>query len=249
MRESELQTGAHGGTRLRDGVEFQSFRDATQWAWAAAVVLSSALRRALEDEARTRLLLSGGRTPRPVYAALARAPLEWDRVDAALVDERWLLPGDPDSNARMVRDSLLADRASSTRFESITAPGRSIEEAVTTANMHAAHPASVVVLGMGEDGHVGSLFPGMIGLADALASTRPYVAVDATGCPGAAGWTRRVSLTPAGLAAAGTRLLLIRGARKRELLDRVLAGDDPMEFPVRIAFTTPGAALRILWCP
>ena len=60
---------------------------------------------------------------------------------------------------------------------------------------------------------------------------------------------RRISLTPAGLASASTRLLLIRGARKRELLDQVLAGDDPMEFPVRIAFTTPGAALRILWCP
>ena len=72
----------------------------------------------------------------------------------ALVDERWLLPDDPDSNARMVRGSLLTDRAAATRFESITRAGRSFEEAVTTANMHAAKPASVVVLGMGEDGHV-----------------------------------------------------------------------------------------------
>lgn len=234
---------------MREGVEFQAFQDSNQWAWAAAVTLAAALGRALEGEARARLLLSGGRTPGPAYAALGRAPLDWSRVDVALVDERWLLPDDPDSNARLVRDSLLADRASAARFESITRPGRDIEEAVTIANMHAAHPAGIVVLGMGEDGHVASLFPNMIGLADALASRRPYVAVDATGCPGAGAWTRRVSLTPAGLAPAHTRLLLIRGARKRELLDQVLAGDDPMEFPVRIAFTTPGAPLRILWCP
>ena len=241
--------GPHGGVQLRDGVEFQAFQDATQWAWAAAVALSAALGRALELESRARLLLSGGRSPGPAYAALARAPLAWNRVDVALVDERWLLPDDPDSNARLVRGSLLAERAAAARFEAITRAGRSIEEAVDIANMHAAHPAAIVVLGMGEDGHVASLFPDMAGLAEALASRRPYVAVDATGCPGAGPWTRRVSLTPAGLAPAHTRLLLIRGARKRELLDRVLAGDDPMEFPVRIAFTTPGAPLRILWCP
>jgi 6-phosphogluconolactonase len=242
-------TGVHGGIQVRDGVELQMFQDASQWAWAAAVTLAAALRRALEAEPRVRLLLSGGRTPRPAYAALARAPLAWDRIDVALVDERWLLPDDPDSNARLVRESLLADHAARVRFETITRPGRSIEEAVTIANMHAAHPARIVVLGMGEDGHVASLFPDMPGLADALASPRPYVAVDATGCPGAGPWTRRVSLTPAGLAPAHTRLLLIRGARKRDVLDRVLAGDDPMEFPVRAAFTTPGGPLRILWCP
>lgn len=249
MHDPGPQTGAHGGIQLRDEVEFQAFRDATQWAWAAAVTLASALQRGLEAEDRVRLLLSGGRTPGPAYAALARAPLDWSRVDAALVDERWLLPDDPDSNARLVRESLLTEQAAAARFETITRPGRSIEEAVTTANMHAAHPAGVVVLGMGEDGHVGSLFPNMIGLAEALASPRAYVAVDATGCPAAGPWTRRVSLTPAGLAPAHTRLLLIRGARKRELLDQVVAGDDPLEYPVRIAFTTPGAPLRVLWCP
>jgi len=242
-------TGFNGGERLREGVELQAFQEGTQWAYAAAVTLAAALRRTLEVESRARLLLSGGRTPGPAYAALARAPLAWDRVDAALVDERWLLPDDPDSNARLVRESLLTDRAAKMRFESITRAGRSIEEAVDIANMHAAHAAALVVLGMGDDGHTASLFPGMRDLAQALASPRPYVAVDATGCPGAGPWSRRVSLTPAGLAPAQNRLLLIRGAGKRALLDRVLAGDDPMEYPVRIAFTTPGPPLRVLWAP
>lgn len=241
-------TGTASGAP-RAAVQMHSYESQTQWTWGAAVAISSVLARDLQERPRARLLLSGGSTPAPVYEALSKAPLEWDRVDVALVDERWLLPDDPDANARLVRESLLAENAAAARFEAITCPGRSFEEAVTIANMHAAHPASVVVLGMGKDGHVGSLYPGMIGLADALASPRPYVAVDAAGCADAGPWTRRISLTPAGLAPARDRLLLIRGARKRELLDQVLAGDDPLEFPVRIAFLTPGATLRILWCP
>lgn len=232
------------------GVQFQAYQDATQWAWAAAVAISSALARDLEQERkRARLLLSGGSTPGPVYAALSKAPLDWSRVDVALVDERWLLPDDPDSNARLVRESLLHNHAARARFESITRAGRGIDEALSTANMHARHVADVVVLGMGEDGHTASLFPRMRGLDDAFESPHPYVAVDATGCAGAGRWLRRISLTPTGLAPAHTRLLLIRGERKRALFERVLDGDDPAEFPVRIAFITPGATLRVLWCP
>lgn len=198
---------------------------------------------------RARLLLSGGTTPGPVYEALARAPLEWSRIDVALVDERWLQPGDPDSNAYLVRNTLLRERAADARFETLTRTGRSIDEAVAAANLHASQAADAVVLGMGDDGHTASLFPGMRGLAQALASPNPYVAVDATGCPGAGPWPRRISLTPAGLAPARMRLLLIRGEAKRERFERAMEGNDPLELPVRMAFTTPGALLRVHWCP
>ena len=234
---------------LSGRMRLHTYDSTTQWAWGAAVSMASALGRSLEARPRARLLLSGGSTPAPVYSALAKAPLEWGRVDVALVDERWLQPNDPDSNARLVRDTLLGHQAAGARFETLTQPGRSIEEAVATANMHARSPADVVVLGMGEDGHTASLFPHMMGLGHALSTPAAYVAVDATGCPGAGAWTRRISLTPAGLAPARTRLMLVRGARKRELLDRVVAGDDPMEYPARIALLTPGAVLHVHWCP
>ena len=230
-------------------MRLHTYDSVTQWAWGAAVSMSAALERGLADKPRARLLLSGGSTPGPVYSALAKAPLDWKRVDVALVDERWLQPDDPDSNARLVRESLLRHQAAGARLETLTQPGRGIEEAVAAANMHASNPADVVVLGMGEDGHTASLFPGMIGLAHALSTAAPYVAVDASGCPGAGRWLRRISLTPAGLAPAHTRILLIRGEKKRALFDRVVAGGDPMELPVRIALLTPGAPLHVHWCP
>ncbi|MGY0635157.1 6-phosphogluconolactonase [Luteimonas sp. A478] len=230
-------------------MHLHTYDSPTQWAWGAAVALSAALQQALDGKLRARLLLSGGSTPGPVYSALAKAPLDWNRVDVALVDERWLQPDDQDSNARLVRESLLRHQAAAARLETLTQPGRGIEEAVAVANMHARTPADVVVLGMGEDGHTASLFPRMIGLEQALSSPAAYVAVDASGCSGAGRWLRRISLTPAGLQPARSRMLLIRGAKKRALLEKIVAGDDPLEYPARIALLTPGAPLHVHWCP
>ncbi|MGH8033371.1 MAG: 6-phosphogluconolactonase [Luteimonas sp.] len=229
-------------------VRFVAHDDIDAWATASATALADALRHDLRQRPRSRLLLSGGRTPAPAYAALAKASLDWSRVDIALVDERWLQPDDPDSNARLIRETLLHDNAAAARFESLTRAGRNIADAVAAANLMARQPAAVITLGMGDDGHTASLFPGMRGFDAALASGNAYVAVDASGCEGAGQWRRRISLTPAGLATAQARVLLIRGASKRALFERAMTGDDVRQLPIRFAFTTPGAALQVHWC-
>jgi 6-phosphogluconolactonase len=235
--------------QARTPVDFHAYPLAGQWAWAIAVAVAAALRRDLESNERARLLVSGGKSPVPVFRALAQAPLDWARVDIALVDERWLQPGDSDSNAHLVREHLLRSHAAAARFEPLTRAGSSIEEAVSYANLHARQPPGIALLGMGDDGHTASLFPRMRGLDHALQTSNAYVAVDAAGCEGAGPWPRRISLTPAGLAPAHTRLLMIRGEGKRALFDRALDGTDAHELPVRIAFTTPGALLQVYWCP
>lgn len=232
---------------------FHECRNDDAWTWASAVAITAALRRELlprEDEPlpRARLLLSGGTTPAPVFRALSQAPLDWQRVDIGLVDERWLLPSDLDSNAHLVQAHLLRNKAAAARFQPLTRAGRGIEAAVAAANLHARQSPGVVVLGMGGDGHTASLFPGMQGLDAALASHESYVAVDASGCPGAGAWLRRISLTPAGLAPASSRILLLRGGDKRMVFEQALDGTDPRKMPIRIAFTTPGATLDVYWC-
>lgn len=224
-------------------------RNAEVWTWASAVAIAAELRRDLLRRPRVRLLLSGGDTPASVYRALSKAPLPWDRVDVALVDERWLQPDDPDSNAWLIRTHLLHHHAADARFEPMTQPGRRIEEAVAIANAHGQQSASVAVLGMGTDGHVASLFPRMHELERALDSRQAYVAVDASGCIGAGEWSKRISLTPAGLRLAQSRVLLMRGRDKLDAFECALASGNVESWPVLLAMDgSDGVPLQIHWC-
>lgn len=218
--------------------------------WIAAAVsdIATALQADLDSSGRARLLVSGGSTPAPVYRALARLPLDWAKIGIALVDERWLPVAGPDSNARLIQENLLVDQAAAAHFEAMLVPDSRLQESVIAANRDFM-PASVAVLGMGPDGHTASLFPHMRGLDQALSSDAAYVAVDASGCPGAGPWPQRISMTPAGLAKTSRRILLIRGEHKRLVLQRALDGTDLQELPVRFVISMPGAPLLVHWCP
>ena len=223
--------------------------DAESWVRFAVVDIVAGLRRALDAHGEARLLLSGGSTPAPVHRALAREPLDWAKIAVGLVDERWLAKGDLASNARLLRETLLEEGAPGARFEPMKLPPHHrIEDSVREANRHAVAGA-VCVLGMGEDGHTASLFPGSPDLPLALSTNDDYVAIDVGAAPVAQPWPQRISLTRAGLARTGTRILLLRGARKRDIVMRALEGDDIAELPVRAAFTLPGDPLRIHWAP
>jgi len=227
---------------------FHAHANPEHWIAAAVADTVATLSGELVASGRARLLVSGGSTPAPVYLALARQSLDWARVEVGLVDERWLPIGDPDSNARLIQETLLTENASVAKFTPIRSPGQEFAEAVLAANQLSS-PATIALLGMGPDGHTASLFPNMRELDQALDSLAYYVGVDASGCPGAGPWSQRVSMTPAGLAKATTRLLLIRGEQKRDVIQRALAGNDPLELPIRAVFSLPGAPLRIHWCP
>ena len=227
---------------------FHEHADVAAWQAAAVADTVAALGKDLSDTGHARLLVSGGSTPAPVYRQLAMQSLDWARVEVALVDERWLPIGDPDSNARLIQETLLTGLAAVANFNPIRMPGQDFSSAVHAAN-ESSTPATVALLGMGPDGHTASLFPNMHGLDQALDCLAYYVGVDASGCSGAGPWAQRISLTPAGLARAATRLLLIRGEQKRDVIRRALAGSDPHELPIRAVFSLPGAPLRIHWCP
>ena len=172
----------------------------------------------------------GGTTPGPVFDVLCAADLDWSRVHVMLTDERWV-PADSDrSNARLVRERLLTDRAATARFLPFYTGHATPEEGLKSlaAEIMPELPISVLVLGMGEDMHTASLFPAADRITEAMDDDAPPIL--AMRAPGAD--EPRVTLTAPVLKGAISTHLVIAGAGKREALERAQKLNDPIEAPV-----------------
>ncbi len=135
--------------------EFTVLESPEDVAAAAAADIAEAIR----EGART-LVLAGGTTPRRCYELLAHLEVEWGRVTVLFGDERCVHPDHRDSNYRMAREALL-DRVAPATVHRIPGELGPDEAASVYAHVIASLvPLDVVLLGIGEDGHTASLFPG-----------------------------------------------------------------------------------------
>src|SRR5467141_4191015 len=114
---------------------------------------------ALRDGARS-LVLAGGTTPRRCYELLARLDVEWGRVTVLFGDERCVRPDNPDSNYRMAREALLDRTAPATVHRMPAELGPDEAAGLYSHVVASVAPLDIVLLGIGEDGHTASLFPG-----------------------------------------------------------------------------------------
>jgi len=190
------------------------------------------------------LAVSGGRSPVPLFHALRDADLDWSRVLITLVDERCVAPGHADSNERLVREHLLAGRAAAARFAGLVRDPADIAGSVAAANA-AARPITVALLGMGEDGHTASLFPGAPELAAGLDPANPahYLAVTPPAAP-----HTRISLTLAALLQSRRLVLAIAGPIKRRVFDAAGAALSP-DLPVSALVHQTRVPLDVYWAP
>lgn len=196
-----------------------------------AVLVARELSQAMERKRRVTLAVPGGTTPGPFLQALAAMELPWERVTVMLTDERFVPETSERSNTRLIRETLLQGPAASASFVPFYLPGETPEQVIDelSAATQAALPLDVCVLGMGEDMHTASLFPGADRLEQALDSAAPVlVAMRAPGAP-----EPRMTLTAPVLRAAGALHLLITGAAKKKALERAMRDGPMTEAPVR----------------
>jgi 6-phosphogluconolactonase len=180
-------------------------------------------RRGILSRGRFTLALSGGSTPRAAYARLARKDLasriDWERVHILWGDERCVPPDDPRSNYRMAREALLdrvpipprqIHRIRGEDFPEDAAEEyeRELRELRKRGSFH------LVLLGLGEDGHTASLFPGQ----PVIHERRRWVL--ATPAPDTTMW--RVTLTPPLINAARNVTFVVSGENKAARLQEVL---------------------------
>jgi 6-phosphogluconolactonase len=173
---------------------------------------------ALRDGART-LVLTGGTTPQRCYELLADLDVEWGRVAVLFGDERCVPPTDPDSNYRMVKQLLLDKVSPATvyRMPAELGPDVGADEYAQVIELVA--PLDLVILGVGEDGHVASLFPGH----PALKAEGLTIGIHDSPKPP----PERVTLTLEAIRDAGRVIILATGAGKADAVARAKRGEVP----------------------
>ncbi len=194
--------------------EFTVLDSAEDVAAAAASEIADSLR----DGART-LVLAGGTTPQRCYELLSGMEVMWGRVSILFGDERCVPPNHPDSNYRMARAALLDRVAPATVYRMPAELGPEEGAALYAHVVAAVAPLDVVVLGIGEDGHTASLFPG-------------HPALKAQGLTAGIGDSpkpppQRVTLTLNALQTARKVIILATGAGKAEAVAKAKRGEVP----------------------
>lgn len=185
----------------------------------AAEWFAEALRQSLAGGGRCSFALSGGHTPRPIFRKLAGMDVPWDRVDFYFVDERCVPPDHQESNYFHAEENLF--RPAHVKPEQVRRmEGERDDRDAAARDYEALLPPvlDVALIGMGEDGHTASLFPGASALEE---RERRVLAVVGPKPPP---W--RLTLTLPVLRSARKVLNVVAGAGKREAVRRVLAGED-----------------------
>ena len=224
---------------------------------ALTVAVAERLRTACEAALRTDdtalIALAGGRTPFPVYRRLASADgVDWSRVVALPGDDRCVSREHPASNAAGLRAAFAA--AHSLRILPLTAddgdPDASLARArAALAPLHD-RMFDAVVLGMGEDAHTASLFPGADALPAAMAEDAGEDAflIVPNPLPPEAPYPR-ITLGLARLLRARSLHLIVTGARKREVLRAAQATHDPQRAPISALLHATDAVVHVHWSP
>ena len=240
---------------------------------AVTASLRDAVLAALQQRGEASLVVTGGSTARAYYPQIAALDLPWQRVQITLSDERLVAADHADSNQRLVREQLLQGRAAAARFvplviESDSGSGSdsgqdaagglvgSIAEgtaqhliaAATERLQTLARPFDLVLLGMGADSHLASLFPGAAGIEAALDPANPALCCTVVPPAGVEPALPRLSLTLAALLDSRRILIVATGLAKRDAFERAALGHWPLPSPVQALARHARQPVEFIWC-
>jgi len=229
--------------------EIEVFADGAGWADACAARLTDTLSAAIADTGKAMFAGAGGSTPSPIYRLMAAASLDWSKTAVTLVDERYVPETSPDSNAALMKATLLTGPAAAARFVPLCTPEVTVDRAaIVAAHALAAEGGRLdaVLLGMGEDGHICSMFPESPTLKTLLTPTLPPTVLGVPhGRDGMAPSLERLSINLPYLAQARRVVLALTGKQKRAVYEREAAGDPRIQ-PIA-ALLAANVPLEVLW--
>ncbi len=209
--------------------DIQVLEDKTSLAFTASDLIAQIIQSTLKTKNRAQIALCGGSTPKAAYSLLGKKNLEWSNVDLFLGDERWVDKKSQDSNCFLLNNSLfvggnpsLAASFFSVKTVDLASPEESAKdyERILKNNLYEDPPRfDLILLGLGDDGHTASLFPG----SDALYVRDSLITVsEGKG-------HKRVTFTRDLLSSAENVVFLISGTSKQTALKRLLDQSESWE--------------------
>ena len=227
----------------------RSFGTRADLALALSEAVAEQLRTGIAERGAAALAVSGGSTPGRFFSALSRRrDVEWDKVWVTLVDERWVPETSDRSNSGLVNEKLLQGPAAVAHSVPLYSGGDKPDAAgIARTNKQLSTvpmPFDAVILGMGNDGHTASFFPGADNLYEALNGEGPVVAIRA---PGAG--EPRITQVLRRLLDTSALYLHIEGEEKAATLERALADGPIEEMPIRAVLRQQLKPLEIYWAP
>lgn len=237
----EKMTGKH--------LVFEQYTSTDNLAEKLATHISRLLAEAISQHGQSSLVVSGGTTPVALFRRLSGINIAWQHVHITLADERWVDTNTPTSNEHLVRIHLLRKKAAKAHFVGLKTAAPTAHQGVKECTGRIARmsmPFDVVVLGMGNDGHTASFFPGSSDLPDALnlksgklctALTPPDV------------MPSRMTLTLPTLLNSHKIFLHIESEEKRRIYEKALQDGPPEKMPIRFFLRQQAVPVTVCWAP
>jgi len=218
-----------GEVGMKNNYKFYSFKSSKELVEELATRIIRDLQKAIDLKQSALLAVSGGSTPKKLFKKLSQMNFPWHKVTVTLVDERWVETYDSDSNEKLVRETLLQNKASVAKFIPLKNVVTHHKDAclVTNYRFKKIDEIDVVVLGMGNDGHTASYFPNTQELDNALETKEKCCPTTANAQP-----FHRMTLTRSFLLTAKSLILHIEGEVKKTVFDMAAKSSDCHKMPI-----------------
>jgi 6-phosphogluconolactonase len=231
-------------------IEWWEYDDVEEMAQAVAGDIGFVIESAIDARGGAVIALAGGKTPLPIYDALAKAKLDWARVTIVPGDERIVPLGDPLSNVTAIGKVFIPKRARVIPLVSATAPDYKAAGRAADALLQDLHwPLDLCLLGVGTDGHAASIFPGP-DFDEALNGPKERRALGVMPDPmPAEAAVPRVTLSRAAIASARALTIAITGDAKRKVLEDAIAEGASSPYPIGRILAEVELPVDIHWSP
>jgi 6-phosphogluconolactonase len=229
--------------------DFKHFPDRKKLVIALTEKIGELLTRGIQDNGQASLAVSGGSTPVELFQTLSNLNIPWQQIVITLVDERWVEPAADDSNEHLVRTHLLKNKAAAATFigmKNTAATAGTGETECEQQLQKVPRPFDVLILGMGNDGHTASLFPGAKKLAQAtdMKSKKLCIGIAPLTAP-----HERMTLTLPAILGSRQIVLHITGQRKQDVLQKAQAEGPIEEMPIRFILRQQATPVSVFWAP